>query len=151
LLQEKGVKRMKNVRLLAAGLMLMMLLPVSGCFQKQDGENTAGDVGYNQISQEEAAKMMEEDDGHIIVDVRTWEEYQISHIPGAICIPNESITDEMPEELTDPNQVILVYCRSGRRSKEASEKLARLGYSQIYEFGGIQDWAGDVVSEDASR
>ena len=102
-------------------------------------------IGYEQISQEEAKEMMKADDGHIIVDVRRQDEYDAGHIPGAICIPNESINDEMPEELPDLDQVILVYCRTGRRSKEAAGKLAGIGYTNIYEFGGILDWTGEVV------
>ncbi len=99
---------------------------------------------YKQISQEEAKLMMEKDDGHVIVDVRRADEYKEGHIPGAILIPNESISSEQPEELPDLEQIILVYCRSGRRSKEAAEKLANIGYSNIYEFGGIIDWTGDI-------
>ena len=99
---------------------------------------------YKQISQEEAKLMMEKDDGHVIVDVRRADEYKEGHIPGAILIPNESISSEQPKELPDLEQIILVYCRSGRRSKEAAEKLANIGYSNIYEFGGIIDWTGDI-------
>lgn len=99
---------------------------------------------YKQISQEEAKLMMEKEDGHVIVDVRRADEYKEGHIPGAILIPNESIASEQPEELPDLEQIILVYCRSGRRSKEAAEKLANIGYSNIYEFGGIIDWTGDI-------
>ena len=99
---------------------------------------------YKQISQEEAKLMMEKDDGHVIVDVRRADEYKEGHIPGAILIPNESISSVQPEELPDLDQIILVYCRSGRRSKEAAEKLANIGYSNIYEFGGIIDWTGDI-------
>ena len=92
--------------------------------------------------------MMEADDGHIIVDVRTQGEFDEGHIPGAICIPNESIGDKQPTELSDLDQIILVYCRSGRRSKEASQKLADIGYTRVYEFGGIIDWTGEVVKGD---
>ena len=102
---------------------------------------------YNQISQEEAKSMMEYNDGHVIVDVRRQDEYNEGHIPGAICIPNENIGDMQPEELPDLNQVILVYCRTGRRSKEASQKLYDIGYKNVYEFGGIVDWTGDVVTD----
>ena len=92
--------------------------------------------------------MMEADDGHIIVDVRTQDEFDEGHISGAICIPNESIGDKQPAELPDLDQIILVYCRSGRRSKEASQKLADIGYTRVYEFGGIIDWTGEVVKDD---
>ena len=95
------------------------------------------DYAYNEFSRTV-------DDGHVIVDVRRSDEYAKGHIPGAILIPNESITDIPPEELPDKNQTILVYCRTGRRSKEASQKLADMGYVNVYEFGGIEDWTGDV-------
>ena len=86
-------------------------------------------------------------DGAVLLDVRTPEEFADKHIPGAINIPNETIgTDEIPE-LPDKDQLILVYCRSGNRSKQASEKLAALGYTNIVEFGGINDWPGETVTE----
>ena len=96
---------------------------------------------------EKAVEMMKSESGYIILDVRTVEEYNERHIPGAICVPNESIGTEPIEKLPQKDQLILVYCRSGRRSKEAAEKLAAMGYSNIYEFGGILDWTGETVSE----
>ncbi len=102
---------------------------------------------YTQIDQETAKLMMELDDGHVIVDVRREDEYAKGHIPGAILIPNESIGTEQPSELPDLDQIILVYCRSGRRSKEASQKLADIGYTNVYEFGGIVDWTGEIVTD----
>ncbi len=86
---------------------------------------------------------------HIIVDVRRQDEFDAGHIRGAICIPNESIGTEPPEELPDRNQVILIYCRSGNRSKQAAEKLGKMGYYNVYEFGGIIDWKGEIVTTDA--
>lgn len=106
---------------------------------------TIESVLYKQISQQEAMEMMKRDDGHIIVDVRRQEEFDEGHIPGAILIPNESIVSERPKELKDLNQIILIYCRSGRRSKEASEKLSAMGYKNIYEFGGIITWPGETT------
>lgn len=106
----------------------------------------AEEFNYRQIKMDEAVEMMEEEEGYIILDVRTIEEYNEKHIPDAINIPNETIgTDEIPE-LPDKNQLILVYCRSGNRSKQASEKLADLGYVNVVEFGGINDWPGATVS-----
>lgn len=102
------------------------------------------DKGYIQISQEEAAEMMKRDDGHVIVDVRRPDEYKEGHIVGAINVQNEYILDEPPKSLPDKDQILLVYCRSGRRSKEAAEKLAKLGYTHVYEFGGIITWTGEV-------
>ena len=103
-------------------------------------------ASYRQVSMDEAITMMEEESGYIILDVRTSEEFADKHIPGAVNIPNETIgTEEIPE-LPDKDQLILVYCRSGNRSKQASEKLAALGYTNVVEFGGINSWPGETVS-----
>lgn len=99
---------------------------------------------YTQISMDEAVSMMETEEYYIILDVRTLEEFKEKHIPGAICVPNETIgTAEIPS-LPDKEQMILVYCRSGNRSKQAAQKLADMGYTNIYEFGGINDWTGET-------
>ena len=103
-------------------------------------------VSYRQISMDEAITMMEEESGYIILDVRTPEEFADAHIPGAVNIPNETIAAEEIPELPDKEQLILVYCRSGNRSKQASEKLAALGYTNVVEFGGINSWPGETVS-----
>ena len=122
---------------------LMALLLLAGC-GAQSEEST-----YRQVNAEEAATMMEEESGYIILDVRTAQEYSEKHIPGAINIPNETIGTEDIPELPDKEQLILVYCRSGNRSKQASEKLVKLGYTNIVEFGGINDWTGETVSGEA--
>lgn len=101
-------------------------------------------MGYEQISQDEARLLMAESEDRIILDVRTKEEYAEGHIPGAICVPNETIGTEMPKELPDKEQLILVYCRSGNRSKKAAEKLVKIGYTNIKEFGGIITWNGYI-------
>ena len=102
------------------------------------------EISYRQITMDEAVAMMEEEEGYIILDVRTAAEFDEKHIPGAINIPNEAIgTDAIPE-LPDKDQLILVYCRSGNRSKQASEKLVKLGYTNVVEFGGIIDWPGET-------
>lgn len=113
-------------------------------FQTSQTETPTAAESYNQITQEQAKEMMQADDGHIIVDVRRQDEFDSGHIPGAICIPNESIENEKPTELPDTDQIILIYCRSGRRSKEAAQKLFDMGYTNIYEFGGIIDWTGEI-------
>ena len=95
---------------------------------------------YVNITAEEAKRIMDSEEGYIILDVRTQEEYDQSHIPGAILIPDNEIEAKAEEVLTDKNQLLLVYCRSGRRSKLASEILVELGYTNIKEFGGIIDW-----------
>ena len=115
---------------------IIMIIGLTGCVKK--------DMSYTQISMEEAKQLMADEEGYIIVDARTIEEYANGHIPDAICIPNESIGEEMPEKLPNKEQLILVYCRSGNRSKQASQKLAKLGYINVKEFGGIMDWDGDI-------
>ena len=131
-------------------------LLITAFFLQLTGRSPKGQVmdgdcmvrSYSQISQEEAKQMMKKDDGHVIVDVRRQDEYDAGHIPGAILIPNESIGTEQPEALPDLEQVILIYCRSGNRSKQAAQKLFDMGYTRIYEFGGIIDWTGEIVTEE---
>ena len=105
------------------------------------------EITYRQVNMDEAITMMEEGSGYIILDVRTPEEFAERHIPGAINIPNETIGTTEISELPNKDQLILVYCRSGNRSKQSSEKLAALGYTNIVEFGGINDWPGETVTE----
>ena len=115
-----------------------VLCVATGC--SVSGQSTGSNdtaKSYTQISQEKAKEMMAKDDGHIVVDVRRQDEYDAGHIPGAILIPNESIGTEQPKELPDLDQIILIYCRSGNRSKQAAQKLFDMGYTNIYEFGGI--------------
>ena len=121
---------------------LMALLLLSGC-ATQSAKKT-----YRQITMEEAVTMLEEETGYTILDVRTAQEYSEKHIPGAINIANESIGTEDIPELPDKDQLILVYCRSGNRSKQASEKLVKLGYTNIVEIGGINGWPGETVAGD---
>ena len=119
---------------------LLSALLLTGC----GGTSNNPTNTYRQISMDEAVTMMEKETGYIILDVRRPDEYAAGHISNAINVPNETIgTDEIPE-LPNKDQLILVYCRSGRRSKEASEKLVKLGYTNIVEFGGILDWKGEI-------
>ena len=122
---------------------LLSALMLTGCTGAGNSTNNT----YRQISMDEAVTMMAQETGYIILDVRRADEFSAGHIPGAINVANESIgTDEIPE-LPDKNQLIMVYCRSGRRSKEAAEKLVKLGYTNIVEFGGILDWKGEIVTD----
>ena len=120
-----------------AAILIGLLL--TGCAGESNGS-------YTQISMDEAIAMMEESADYILLDVRTPEEFEELRIPGAINVPNEAIGDQDIPQLPDKDQLILVYCRSGNRSKQASEKLANIGYSNVYEFGGIIDWPGETVS-----
>ncbi len=104
-------------------------------------------ASYHQITPVEAEKIMSQQTGYVILDVRTPEEFAQRHIPQAINVPNEIIGTDPISELPNKEQMILVYCRSGRRSKEAAKKLCDLGYTNVVEFGGIIDWQGETVSE----
>lgn len=130
-----------------AGLICMLVLSACSRGQVMDGEDMVRKT-YTPISQEKVREMMEQEEGCIIVDVRRQDEFETGHIPGAVCIPNETIEEEAPAELPDPDQIILIYCRSGNRSRQAAEKLASLGYTNVYEFGGINDWTGEIVTEE---
>ena len=121
---------------------LFSFLLLAGCAVPVDSE-----AGYQQIGMDEAIAIMESESDYIILDVRTTEEFADKHIPDAINIPNETIGTEDIPELPDKDQLILVYCRSGNRSKQASDKLVGLGYTNIVEFGGINDWPGETVSD----
>ncbi len=138
------MSKRRSIFIIMAALLLLLTACSSGG-QVMDGEDMVR--SYTQISQDEAKQMMQQDDGHVIVDVRRSDEFAAGHIPGAICIPNETIGSDQPEELPDLAQVILVYCRSGNRSKQAAQKLFDMGYTNVYEFGGIIDWTGEVVTE----
>ena len=120
-------------------LLTVMLLTACG----QDKENNQGAV-YMNITAEEAMQIMDTEVGYIILDVREQDEYDAGHIPEAILIPYTQIGGKANEMLPDKDQLILVYCRSGRRSKLAAEALVELGYTNIKEFGGIIDWPYEV-------
>lgn len=127
-----------NKRFLIA--LLTFALPF-GCVGCSDG----GSATYEQISGAEAKALMDSESGYIIIDARTQEEYDQGHIPGAIMIPEYEIADRAEKELPDKDQLILVYCQSGRRSKIAAEELVKLGYTNVKEFGGIIDWEYEIV------
>ena len=122
---------------------LLSALMFTGCAGTSNNQTNT----YRQITVDEAVTMMMQETNYIILDVRRPDEFAAGHIPNAINVPNETIgTAEIPE-LPDKDQLIMVYCRSGRRSKEASEKLVKLGYTNIVEFGGILDWKGEIVTD----
>ena len=119
-------------------LILLAIMMLVACGQTT--ENIQQEAVYMNITAEEAKALMDSEKTYIILDTRTQEEYDESHIPGAILIPYDEILEKAESILTDKNQMILVYCRSGRRSKLAAEALVELGYTNIKEFGGIIDW-----------
>ncbi len=148
----------KRIIIITAAVVLAVLLIACGNITEKDNSAVDTDINdtmnneqtitYRQISTDEAVIMMAQESNYIILDVRRADEFAAGHIPNAINVANEDIgTDEIPE-LPDKDQLIMVYCRSGRRSKEAAEKLVKLGYTNIVEFGGILDWTGETVSEE---
>ena len=120
--------------------LILIMIFLAGCAAPK------AEASYRQISMDAAIAMMEEASGYVILDVRTSEEFAEKHIPNAINIPNETIGTAESPELPDKDQLILVYCRSGNRSKQASQQLADMGYTTVVEFGGINSWAGETVS-----
>lgn len=130
----------ENVAILA--LFLLLLLTLAGCSSKEVKAETAS---YQQITAEEAKSMMEVQPDAVILDVREQDEYDAGHIPSAVLLPVGTINEETAASaIPEKDTVVLVYCRSGNRSKTASQALADLGYTQIYEFGGIKDWPYEV-------
>ena len=121
---------------------LLSALMFTGCAGTSNNQTNT----YRQITVDEAVTMMTQETDYIILDVRRPDEFAAGHIPNAINVPNETIGMAVISELPDKNQLIMVYCRSERRSKEAAEKLVKLGYTNIVEFGGILDWKGETVT-----
>lgn len=145
---------MKLIKVLAIGLLAFAL---TGCGKSSSESGMSSTVqttasvqetlGYTQISMEDAVKIMKDETGYLIVDVRTPEEFAAGHIPDAINVPNETIAENAAKDLPDKDRLLLIYCRSGNRSKQASSVLAGLGYTNVKEFGGIKDWTGETVTE----
>ena len=122
--------------------LLLAAILLTACGQTNGNEQEAM---YVNITAQEAKTIMDNEEGYVILDTRTREEYDQGHIPGAIQISHDEIMEKAEEVLTDKDQLILVYCRSGRRSKIAAEALVELGYTNIKEFGGIIDWPYEVT------
>ena len=132
----------KNIPQKAAAVFLLLItLLLQGC----------GGSGYKHISMDEAAKMMKADKSVVIVDVRTQEEYEKKHVLGAICVPIEDIRANKLDKLPDKNKTLLLYCWTGRRSEDAAALLAKQGYKNIYEFGGLVDWTGEVEGAETAK
>lgn len=122
-------------------LIMLAVMLLAGCSAE------VNELSYKQISTEAAIEMMADETNYIILDVRTPEEYDAGHIEDAINIPNETIGSNEIEELPDKDQLIMIYCRSGNRSKQVADKLVKLGYTNIVEFGGINTWTGELVTD----
>ena len=125
-------------------ILLLLPLVLVGCTTAVPEKELSS---YRQITTREAVEMMAKETNYIILDVRTQAEYDAGHIPGAILIPNETIGTDEISQLPDKEQLIMIYCRSGNRSKQASEKLVKLGYTNIVEFGGINSWTGEITTD----
>ena len=125
-------------------IIILLVIGVILMLSKKD-KNIENEMRIKHVSMDEIVQIMNENTDYIILDVRTIAEYNEGHIPNAICIPNETIGNNTINELSDKEQLILIYCRSGNRSKQAAEKLKKLGYTNLIEFGGIIDWKGEIV------
>ena len=135
---------MKNItRRLMIFMLTLSLFGLASCGSADNDKNT--DLTYEQISAEKAKSIMDTEKSYIIIDARTEEEFAEGHIEGAILIPEYEIAERAEKELPDKDALILVYCRSGRRSKIASDELVKLGYTNVKEFGGIIDWPYETV------
>lgn len=127
--------------------LICCLLMILSCWMTGCQTQTGGQNSYQQISADEAKEMMDTQSDYLILDVREADEYQSGHIPGAVLFPVGSIDASSAEQIIpSKDTLLLVYCRSGNRSKTAASALAELGYTQVYEFGGINDWPYDTVS-----
>ena len=124
--------------------LLMAVLMLTSCGQAKENNREAV---YVNITAEEAKEIMDREASYVLIDARTQSEYDAGHIPGAILMPETEVTSRAESEIPDKDTLILVYCRSGRRSKIAAEALVELGYTNVYEFGGIIDWEYETVTE----
>ena len=130
-------------------ILIIIIIIIGGMFvlninNKNNDKNIENEATIKYVSMNDIVQIMNENENYIILDVRTVAEYNEGHIPNAICIPNETIDDNIIKELPNKEQLILIYCRSGNRSKQATEKLKKLGYKNLIEFGGIIDWKGEI-------
>ena len=125
-------------------IIILLVIGVILMLSKKD-KNIENEMRIKHVSMDDILQIMNENTDYIILDVRTIAEYNEGHIPNAICIPNETIGNNTISELPDKEQLILIYCRSGNRSKQAAEKLKKLGYTNLIEFGGIIDWKGEII------
>ena len=132
---KKSIYIILMIFIIVGGIIIMLNI-------NKESKILEGKIKY--VSMDEIVQIMQENENYIILDVRTEEEYNEGHIPNAICIPNETIDENVIKKLPNKNQLILIYCRSGNRSKQAAQKLLNLEYTNLIEFGGIIDWKGEI-------
>ncbi len=139
-------------RIAGTVLLFAVVFSAAACGTENDSSTDTDEPNteYVSLTAEEAKKMMDEEENYVILDVRTEEEFNEEHIPGAVLIPDYEIESRAEEVLTDKEQLIFVYCRSGNRSKKASDALAKLGYTNVKEFGGIIDWPYETTNQSIS-
>jgi len=135
---------MKKLWLTAVALLSVVIL--ASCSAKASETDAAG-AEYHKITAAQAKERMDSGDDLIVLDVRTQEEYDAGHIENAVLLPNETISDTEPDLLPDKDAEILIYCRSGNRSAQAANKLVAMGYTNVYDFGGIVDWPYDTATD----
>jgi len=139
------VKKFEKIKLCRAWTLLLLALLLAACQAENTDHTEEMPVTYQQITQAEAKEILDTQSGYVLVDARDQEEFVLGHIPGAIVMPYAQTGELAPSLLPDKNQTILIYCRSGRRSKIAAEALAEMGYTDVREFGGIIDWEYEIV------
>jgi rhodanese-related sulfurtransferase len=148
---EDGMKKLISVLAVIAAIAAGVIWYAASQSRAQstgisDSAQTEEKAVYHTVTAETAKYMM--DEGSVtIVDVRTQSEYDAGHVENAILVPNETIGSTVPEELPDKEAVLLVYCRTGRRAADASQKLADMGYTKVYDFGGIEDWPYEMEKQ----
>ncbi len=137
-------------RIAGTVLLFAVVFSAAACSSGNGSSDSGQNTGYVRLTAEEAKQMMDEEEDYVILDVRTEKEFDEEHIPGAVLIPDYEIENRAEEVLTDKAQLIFVYCRSGNRSKKASDALAKLGYTNVKEFGGIIDWPYETTDQGVS-
>ena len=142
--KQLKITEVKMNKIIYIVLIIIIIGGIVLMFNKNE-KNSEEKATIKYVSMDEIIQIMNENEDYIILDVRTIEEYNEGHIPNAICIPNETIGQDVVNKLPNKEQLILIYCRSGNRSKQAAAKLEKLGYTNLIEFGGIIDWKGEIV------
>ena len=133
-----------NHTLIVLAVLLVAGAALVGCSGFLSGGTAGNDAGFRQVTAQEAKELMDSEQDYVILDVRTEGEYAEGHVPGATLLPLNDVASKAESVLTDKDQLILVYCRSGNRSKQAAKTLASLGYTNVVDFGGISSWPYDI-------